>query len=421
MRQNAGPATGTLALLVMLASAALAQSPVESAYPRIEWPGQGVTAQTLGLVINDADPQSAEVGAYYAMRRGIPAANVAHVSFPAGSGAMDPAAFEALRAETAARLPPQIRALAISWTEPFKVGCMSITAAFALGYSKEYCANGCSQTKTSAFFPSGVPDDLGSTRMRPAMMLAGPDVANVRALIDRGVRSDDTWPIGTAYLVNSPDAARNVRAQGYPMVQARLKEAYPIQVVDLMTPAERADVMFYFTGASTVYELGRLRFVDGAIADHLTSFGGVLSGGSQMSVLAWLKAGVTGSYGTVEEPCNFPGKFPAPGLVMAHYLSGDTLIEAYWKSVAMPGQGLFVGEPLARPFGGSRMAWSGRNLVIATRSLKPGDYDIQEARWLGEAFHTVAHQRILHLGVNEIRIGAADRRRVYRIVPSFAL
>jgi hypothetical protein len=27
------------------------------------------------------------------------------------------------------------------------------------------------------------------------------------------------------------------------------------------------------------------------------------------------------------------------------------LIEAYWKSVAWPGQGIFIGEPLARPFG----------------------------------------------------------------------
>jgi hypothetical protein len=36
---------------------------------------------------------------------------------------------------------------------------------------------------------------------------------------------------------------------------------------------------------------------------------------------------------------------------MGHYLAGDTLIEAYWKSVAMPAQGLFIGEPLAAPFG----------------------------------------------------------------------
>jgi uncharacterized protein (TIGR03790 family) len=70
-----------------------------------------------------------------------------------------------------------------------------------------------------------------------------------------------------------------------------------------------------------------------------------------MSSLRWLEAGATGSYGTVVEPCNFTQKFPHPGVLMAHYLDGDTLIEAYWKSVLMPGQGIFIGEPLARPFG----------------------------------------------------------------------
>jgi hypothetical protein len=35
---------------------------------------------------------------------------------------------------------------------------------------------------------------------------------------------------------------------------------------------------------------------------------------------------------------------------MFNYLRGSTLIEAYWKSVAQTGQGLFVGEPLAKPF-----------------------------------------------------------------------
>jgi hypothetical protein len=53
----------------------------------------------------------------------------------------------------------------------------------------------------------------------------------------------------------------------------------------------------------------------------------------------------------VLEPCNFPQKFPNPGIVMSYYLQGDRLIEAYWKSVEQPGQGIFIGEPLARPFG----------------------------------------------------------------------
>ena len=69
-----------------------------------------------------------------------------------------------------------------------------------------------------------------------------------------------------------------------------------------------------------------------------------------MSALRWLEAGATGSYGTVVEPCSITAKFPDPGLLLSHYLRGDTLIESYWSSVAMPGQGVFIGEPLARPW-----------------------------------------------------------------------
>lgn len=76
-----------------------------------------------------------------------------------------------------------------------------------------------------------------------------------------------------------------------------------------------------------------------------------------MSVLEWLEAGATASYGTVIEPCNFPGKFPNVPVAMRHYLDGETAIEAYWKSVLMPGQGLFVGDPLAAPFRGVK--WTG--------------------------------------------------------------
>jgi uncharacterized protein (TIGR03790 family) len=103
-----------------------------------------------------------------------------------------------------------------------------------------------------------------------------------------------------------------------------------------------------------VEELARIGFRPGAVADHLTSSGGVLIGGDQMSIVNWLRQGATGSYGSVSEPCNFPQKFPDPGIFFNHYLRGDTLLEAYWKSVAMPGQGLFIGEPLARPYGRRR-------------------------------------------------------------------
>jgi uncharacterized protein (TIGR03790 family) len=92
------------------------------------------------------------------------------------------------------------------------------------------------------------------------------------------------------------------------------------------------------------------QFSAGAIADHLTSSGGQLFGTRQMSVLRWLEAGATASYGTVVEPCAFTQKFPHPGIVIERYTEGESLIEAYWKSVRWPGQGLFVGEPMAAPY-----------------------------------------------------------------------
>jgi uncharacterized protein (TIGR03790 family) len=204
--------------------------------------------------------------------------------------------------------------------------------------------------------PSGVPyfdaatarprDDL---HIRPAMSIAALDFAHAKALIDRGVQSDNTLPQGTAYMVATDDRSRNVRASEYAKSggQQQVKVAFLHGTV----VRDRHDVMFYFIGAATVPALDSNRFLPGAVADHLTSFGGMLTSESgQMSSLRWLEAGATGSYGTVIEPCNILGKFPDIGVLMNHYLAGETLIEAYWKSVLMPGQGLFIGEPLAAPF-----------------------------------------------------------------------
>ena len=111
-------------------------------------------------------------------------------------------------------------------------------------------------------------------------------------------------------------------------------------------------VILYQTGAVREEHMQRIQWLPGALADHLTSFGGrLLDAQGQMSVLDWLEAGATASYGTVSEPCNHQQKFPHPSLLLAHYAAGATAVEAYWRSVAWPAQGVFVGEPLAAPFG----------------------------------------------------------------------
>jgi hypothetical protein len=52
----------------------------------------------------------------------------------------------------------------------------------------------------------------------------------------------------------------------------------------------------------------------------------------------------------VSEPCNYWQKFPNPSVLLKHYVQGNSAIEAYWKSVAWPAQGIFIGEPLAAPY-----------------------------------------------------------------------
>jgi uncharacterized protein (TIGR03790 family) len=187
--------------------------------------------------------------------------------------------------------------------------------------------------------------------MRPTMAIAATSFEQAKALIDRGVESDGSLPAGTAYLLSTSDRERNVRSATYRAVHANFGSRIAVRRLEQDALKDKPDVLFYFTGKTNVEGLKTLHFIPGAIGDHLTSAGGALTAeGGQMSALRWLEAGATGSYGAVVEPCNFAQKFPNPVVVIGHYLQGETLLEAYWKSVAMPGQGIFIGEPLAAPY-----------------------------------------------------------------------
>ena len=314
-----------------------------------------------------------------------------------------------------------MQAFALAWTLPYRVECMSVTAAFALGFDPAaYCAEGCQATKSSAYFNSTSRAPFTDHRLRPAMLLAGSDVESAKRLINRGLRAEERWPEGKAYLMNTSDSARNVRAETYERVKTVLGSAYPIEQVDADALEGRTDVMFEFTGVARVAAMAGNHFLDGAIADHLTSFGGVLhSGGNQTSALEWLEAGATGSYGTSSEPCNFRGKFPEVGVVMAHYLAGETLVEAYWKSVLMPGQGVFVGDPLARPFGGVRVSRSAAGTVISTRALPPGNYVLEAGRSSVGPFQPIRTVQVVGFGMRQLTLPAADTRyfRLREIAP----
>lgn len=193
--------------------------------------------------------------------------------------------------------------------------------------------------------------------MRLSMLLAAKDADSAKALIDRGVRSDGTLglrgaPAVNAHFVTTTDKIRSVRQQLFPPAGSNPPFGVDVHLdqTDALKNADR--VLLYQTGLTQVDFLDTNEFVPGALGDHLTSFGGILDKPhGQMTVLSWIDAGVTASYGTTSEPCAHLQKFPHPQALIGFYLQGATALEAYWKSVAWPQQGLFVGEPLASPFG----------------------------------------------------------------------
>jgi uncharacterized protein (TIGR03790 family) len=315
-----------------------------------------ITADDLGVVINVDDPYSVEVGEHYIRARKIPARQVLRLRLPLRP-TLDRQEFQALRRQIDGHFGVRTQGLALAWRQPHAVECHSITGALALGFDPELCEKTCAASKPSRYFGSASTHPMRDLGMRLSMLLAAPDAAQAKALINRGVASDGTLsqrgtaPVANVHFVATADALRSVRRQLFP--PAGPVSAFGIDVhLDQTEALRHADrVLVYLTGRTHVDGLESVNFLPGALADHLTSFGGVLDKpNSQMTVMSWIQAGATASHGTVSEPCAHLQKFPHPQLLLLFYAQGATAMEAYWKSVAWPRQSLFVGEPLAAPF-----------------------------------------------------------------------
>jgi uncharacterized protein (TIGR03790 family) len=353
-----------------------------SAYeaPEIALPKHRLDAHELAIIINDADPLSTRIGHYYQKARRIPPRNMIHISFKPGRTQLAEAEFLRIKAAVDEKTPADIQAYAITWAAPYRVDCMSITSAFSFGFDRAFCSKRrCAPTRQSPYFNRPSAQPFSAFGIRPTVSIAASSFEHAKALIDRGVSADNSAPSGTAYLLNTSDRARNVRSVNYAAIQRNMANWIDTRVLKTDALEDRNDVMFYFTGRKQVPYLDTLRFLPGAIADHLTSSGGRLSNSRQMSALRWLEAGATGSYGTVVEPCNLPGKFPNPGLVLDSYGSGRTLLEAYWQSVQQPGEGIFIGEPLSAPYDGYRLKVKEDRVLLETRILLPGLYQLSFA------------------------------------------
>jgi len=331
-------------------------APAAPVYPALR-------AADLAVLIAEGDATSEAIGRAYQQARGIPEVNMIRVPVPTAAPSIDAAAFASLKTTVDARLPAGVQATLVTWSQPSRVrgSCsMGITSALAFGYDAAYCG-GCVATRASAYHDSDSAKPYADHGLRPSMMLGAATLAEAQALINRGQAAEASvtrgGAAGHAWLVRTSDSGRSVRHDDFRSLGASTVPGVTMHYVDNAAGtgsdavAHQRNVLFYFTGLAQVPDIATNSYLPGAVADHLTSSGAYLpDGGGQMPATAWLRAGATGSYGTVEEPCNYAQKFPRASVLVKHYARGNTLIEAYWKSVQWPGQGLFLGDPLSRPW-----------------------------------------------------------------------
>jgi uncharacterized protein (TIGR03790 family) len=378
-------------------------------------PRSSIQSSEIAVLINDNDPQSVEVASYYQQVRNIPNRNMIHLNFDqdkfypgfTSNNGIDPAEFAALKAQVDAAAGPEIQAFVVSWSRPFRIARFnyyptnySITSAFTFGIDPAYLtSNNCAATPLNRYFGSSSTAPYTSFGVRPTMMLAGVSASSIKETIDKGLKADRSLPGGSGWFVGTADRIRSgPRLQDFQRTVQNWNrpDALSMTYYDYATNGKRSEVknatsiLFYLTGAANVSGLNTNTYLPGALADHLTSSGGNLFGTEQMSALRWLEAGVTASYGTVTEPCAYADKFPAASVLVQSYFRGNTAVEAYTKSVRQPSQGVFVGDPLARPFG-TRATLVNGLLHIKTSSLEPGlKYDLYSAPSAAGPFSQIA-------------------------------
>lgn len=313
---------------------------------------RAITPSQVAVIVNKQDANSMTVGDYYLNARNIPRNNLITVDISPEVTVLTENQFRNLKEEIFAKIGEDIQVIVLAWTKPYAVNCNSITAAITLGYQAKQCENGCGVGVKNPYFNSQSRNPKKDFNMRLSILLPTDSIDTAKSIVDKGVLSAFKLNEATGYFLKTTyDAASKPREPFFPKDLTRIEsKKLWIRTIKADTIKYKKDIMFYFTGADTAPDYETLNFMPGAIADNLTSFGGILSNDRSKTILKWLDAGVTGSYGSVSEPCNYWQKFPNPKVLVSHYLAGETLIEAYWKSVYWPTQGLFIGEPLAAPY-----------------------------------------------------------------------
>jgi hypothetical protein len=364
----------------------------------------GGTPENILLVVNPASPESMYLANYYRAKRNIPARNIVYIdpgatnysAFAGPNGNID-AVLGVIRSR---RLEDHIDYIVVAGTDRFYVdapglvtdGCFPVnrfsqSSVYTMAFLKDQLLAGSVPSSlgnqyssinpsaplafdsSNSYLSGNVSTSANARRYFIGAQLGytgslGNTLSDIFAMIDSSVAADGTQPAGKFYYMNNlADPIRNIRACGSfagcngsvvnftSAINAITAAGGTAEIISAVLPAGRHDCLGVLTGdANPDIDGENMTLLPGAFADHLTSWAATFDNSAQTKMSAWIRRGASGTSGTVEEPCAYPGKFPFPSM-HAQYFRGLSLGEAHLRSLSyVPFQHLFLGDPMTRPF-----------------------------------------------------------------------
>jgi uncharacterized protein (TIGR03790 family) len=376
-----GSACGCFAAALLLATTAQAQS-----------------AENVAVVINDASPESTQIGEYYVRQRAIPESNVIHITTSTDDTIL-PNVFVATiqqpiaAAISRANLHDRILYIVLTKGIPLRVAgtagqdgtVSSVDSELTLLYRR--MSGQVVQTRGRVDNPyylgaRPVAEAAPFTRRNHDIYLVSRidafTVDEARALIDRSLRAGREGQV----VLDQRDAPVNRLGEDWLGLAAQqlTKAGHADRVFLEATPKparEVSPVIGYYSWGSTDPQnrvrVLKMDFTPGALAatfvstdartfkeppaawtptntnDRSTWFGG----SPQSLVGDLIREGVTGVAGQVAEP--YLQSAVRPDILFPAYLAGLNLIEAFYLAIPhLSWQTVVVGDPLCAPFPGTR-------------------------------------------------------------------
>jgi len=169
--------------------------------------------------------------------------------------------------------------------------------------------------------------------------------------LERSSLADFSNPTGTFYFCKTNDVRTTTREPNFQIAIDELKKLKKeAQIIESVLPPFASSVAGVTFGVSDFdWNRSGAKLIPGALADNLTSLGGVMTPSSQTKATELLRFGAAAASGTVTEPYALQFKFPLPSL-HAYYAKGMTAAEAFYASIQSPYQLLILGDPLCQPY-----------------------------------------------------------------------